>query len=86
MTLPTAHPIDRILADPLIRAVMKADGVEVMEMRNLLCTVRRRLTAPAAHDDGGPLNKTGAQDVCAAYPAFATANAGRLAQGTGLSW
>lgn len=79
MTLPTAHPIDRILADPMIRAVMKADGIEVAEMKSLLCDVRRRLTAAPVVDDSGLINAGG-------YGALAAANAGRLAQGTSQSW
>lgn len=67
MTLPTAHPIERILADPLVRAAMKADRIEVSEMKSLLCNVRRRLTASPAVQE----------DVASRYGV--AANAGRIA-------
>jgi hypothetical protein len=85
MTLPTVHPIDRILADPMIRAVMKADGIEVAEMKSLLCNVRRRLTTPVV-DDSGLFNAGGADNGPARYGALATADAGRLVQGPSQSW
>ena len=79
MTPPTVHPIDRILADPMIRAVMKADGIEIAEMKSLLCNVRRRLTASPIIDDGGLVKAGG-------YGALMAASTGHLGQGTSRSW
>lgn len=86
MTPATAHPIDLILADPMIRAVMKADRIEVAEMKTLLCSVGRRLaTSPGAVvDDGGLPNA--AADAAQKYSMVAAASAGRTTYGSTQSW
>lgn len=79
MTPATAHPIDLILADPMIRAVMKADRIDVAEMKTLLCNVTRRLAAsrvPANDDSGLP---SPAEDAVNRYAISAAANAGHIA-------
>lgn len=82
MTPPTAHPIDLILADPMIRAVMKADHIDVAEMKTLLCSVRRRLIAPpgTAVDDSGLPNA--ARDATSLYGISVAANSGLIACGS----
>jgi hypothetical protein len=46
--------IDELLADPLIRALMAADGVDPDELRALLCSAAERLRACATKPDSGP--------------------------------
>lgn len=86
MTPAIAHPIDLILADPMIRAVMKADHIDVAEMKTLLCSVRRRLIASpeAAIDDSDRPNA--AQDATNRYGISAVASAGQLACGSNYAY
>ena len=44
--------IDTMLSDPIVRAVMAADGVDPEELRNLLHSVAERLQA-RDHDHHG---------------------------------
>ncbi len=74
--------IDLILADPMIRAVMKADHIDVAEMKSLLCSVRRRLIASpgTAVDDSGLPNA--APDATNRYSISVAASSGQIACGS----
>jgi hypothetical protein len=46
--------IDELLADPIVRALMAADGVRASELEALLRSVAKRLRASAKYEEVQP--------------------------------
>jgi hypothetical protein len=67
--------VDELLADPIVRDLMAADGVDPAELRALLHEVQRTIDCYAA-GRGGPTSLAGFAQLYSATP-IARANRGR---------
>lgn len=59
--------VDELLADPIVRDLMAADGVDPLELRSLLYGVQRTIECYATRQ-GGPTSLIGFVKLCSSKP------------------